>query len=748
MPSRIIFLAAFILAGSLASSGTGLPVRYLGIEQGLSNNAVLSLYQDHQGFMWIGTYDGLNRYDGYNFRIFRNIIGDSTSLSTNNVYNLEGDAKHHLWVGGQNGLNIYNPLTEKFTAAWYNNATENRRIKIQTEIAFVKSINSDIILAGSRFNGLLLFEGNSYTGTQLPLLTPAGRKYNYYARAVEYDPQQNKIWVVIQDYGLYLFDPLNKSLQLVNNNIRQVFCLRINRQGNLWIGNGNGLFLFDTRTNTLSSNRMPFKRTVVNLCLDKNDQLWVGSDGAGVYQVLPGADKAIPYLAANGAPVVNSNAVYSIYEDTDKRIWIGTLRDGINLIEPHAQPFHHITYKIPGHNNIVDNFILSFCEDQQQNVYIGTDGAGLRHWDRQRNTFTEYRHNDYDPASISSNFITGITKDARQDIWISTWFGAINRLKKNHHGFEHFTLFNPKTNREETNAWLVYEDAQKNIWAGATNDGSLYRFNRAQNRFELFDPAITNLQSITEDRQGNLWGGNYTSVIKIDRLSKQHRVYPIGFPIRSIHEDKRGNFWVGTQGAGLLLLDKTSGQFKQFTTSEGLPSNTILRILEDRKGKLWLSTYNGLARFNPETNSCTNFTQTDGLQSNQFSFNAGLALSTGQFLFGGIRGFNMFHPDSVTDQQATPQVLLDGLKISNNPVEENDACITKRNLETIQHITVPFDKAMLSLDFVALDYTGSHKIKYAYFLEGWDKTWSYVKGSRTANYTRLQEGNYLFKVNI
>jgi signal transduction histidine kinase/ligand-binding sensor domain-containing protein/DNA-binding response OmpR family regulator len=744
MSFKTLFLTVLLLAGCLVTWAGGVPVRYLGIEQGLSNNAVVALYQDHQGFMWIGTYDGLNRYDGYNFRIFRNIIGDSTSLSTNNVYNIEGDAQHNIWIGGQNGLNIYHPLTDKFTTAWYMDKEKNRRTKIQQEITSVKSINGSSVLASSYLSGLLLFENNSTTATQIPLTTPAGKIYNYQARKIEYDPQHNRVWVFVQGYGLYSYDPQQKTLQAVDANIKQAFCLLANRQGDLWIGNADGLFLFNATTHTLSQNHMPENSNVVNLCLDKKDRLWIGSDGAGLYQLTSGAGKAIPYQLANA--VINSNVVYAILEDRDGRMWVGTLRGGINLIEPRAQPFKHITYSAPGSNSLVDNFILSFCEDLQHNLYIGTDGAGLRYWDRQKNTYITYKREANNPASISSNFITGIMKDARQDIWISTWFGGINRLKKDSRTFERFTLFNTHTNAREINAWLVYEDAQKNIWAGATNDGSLYQFNRTTNSFELFDPAIVNLQCLAEDRAGNLWGGNYTAVIRIDRLHKQHRVYNIGFPIRSIHESKSGQLWLGTQGAGLLMLDKNTGQYKQFTTSEGLPSNAILRMLEDAQGNLWLSTYNGLARFNPLTKTCTNFTQTDGLQSNQFSFNAGLALSDGQFLFGGIRGFNSFHPDSITEQKSTPLVFLDGIRINNKPVEENDPSITARYLETIQHITVPYDKAVLSLDFIALDYSGAHKVKYAYLLQGWDKTWNYVKGSRTANYSRLQEGTYQFQV--
>ncbi|MDF2192456.1 two-component regulator propeller domain-containing protein [Paraflavitalea sp. CAU 1676] len=746
MLPRLPLLLTALLFACLGIRGNDLPVRYLGIEQGLSNNAILSLYQDHQGFIWIGTYDGLNRYDGYSFRTFRNVIGDSTSLSTNNVYSLGGDDQHQLWVGGQRGLNIYNPLTEQFTTAWYIDREKNRTVKMQSEITCMANIGDGAMLTGSHFAGLLLYENKSRTATQVPLLTPTGILYNYHARDIEYDPVHHIAWVFIQGHGLFRYDTRQKELHLATNALQQAYCLRATKQGDVWIGSGTGLYLFQPSKNSLSDNRMPNSSNVVDLLLDHRDVLWIGTDGAGVYQLPPGAATALPHQSAAGLPYINSNVVYSILEDRDGRMWIGTLRGGINVIEPQAKPFHQVTYQQAGSSNPIDNFILSFCEDDRHNLYIGTDGAGLRYWNRQQNTYTTYKRQPGDAHAISSNFITGITKDDQQDIWVSTWFGAINRLKHNSRQFEHFTLFNPKTNAYENNTWLVYQDTQKDIWAGATNDGSLYRFNRAENRFELFDPSIVNLQCLAEDRAGNLWGGNYTSVIRIDRERKQHRLYNIGFPVRAIHEDRRGNFWVGTQGAGLLLLDKATGRFKQFTTTDGLPGNTILRLLEDAKGNCWISTYNGLARFDPVTKSCTNFSQTDGLQSNQFSFNAGLALSSGHFVFGGIRGFNIFHPDSIPTQKATPTVFLDGLRIDNKAMDEHDGYITARDLESIRHITIPYDKAALALDFLALDYSGSQKIKYTYLLQGWDKSWNNARGSRTANYSRLQEGDYVFLV--
>ncbi|MES1249284.1 MAG: two-component regulator propeller domain-containing protein, partial [Chitinophaga rupis] len=445
---------------------------------------------------------------------------------------------------------------------------------------------------------------------------------------------------------------------------------------------------------------------------------------------------AAPFNSSRGTSLINRNSVYTVYCDVTGRKWIGTLRGGINLVETSEPFFRHILYKGNDGNNKVDNFILSFCEDGQHNLYIGTDCAGLRYWDRHRNDYKLYRNDPGNPASISSNFITNIIRDDRQDTWISTWFGGVNRLRKNSSHFERFALYNPSTGAYEANVWLVYEDKYKNIWAGATNDGSLYLFDRKRGRFELFDPSIVSLQSIAEDREGNFWGGNYTSLIRIDRTYKKHIIYSIGHTVRCIKEDSKGRFWLGTQDGGLLLFDRSSGRYRQFTTSDGLPGNTILRILEDKAGNLWMSTYNGLVRFDPDTYACNNFTQSDGLQSNQFSFNGSLALSSGEFIFGGINGFNIFYPDSVSVPKDNTAVFLTGIKVDNKP------------LPMAGHLTLPFDRSSLSLDFVALDYSAADKIKYAYMLQGWDKTWNYVDKGRTASYSRLQEGAYVFMVKI
>jgi len=716
-------------------------VRYIGIENGLSNNAVTSIYQDHNGFMWFGTYDGLNRYDGYTFKIFRNIIGDSTSLKSNNVYTIEGDPQNDIWIGAQKGVSVYDPLTSKFSSPKF--LYDGKAQPVSDDSHSIKAVKGNILI-GTQHHGLLVFANKSSTGIQVSL---DGKDINYDVASIEYDTSSQLVYVFIQSRGLYLYDVQQRQLQLLSNTHKAANCLKVDTKGGLWLGDDNGFYSYNSNTNTFTQNLITNNTKVVKFWLDKTGILWIVSDGSGVWSLANGASKSQPLLSANGSPLVNSNAVYAVYEDLVGRKWFGTLRGGINVIESTISPFKKIQYNVANENNLVENFILSFCEDGK-NVWIGTDGAGLRYWDRKKNSFTEYVCNPANKNSISSNFITNITKDYQNDIWLSTWFGGISRFKKSTHSFERYTCFNPITHAEEKNAWLLYEDRYKRLWAGTTNDGTLYQFNRSTNMFDLFDPTIDNIQCLVEDRSGSLWGGNYTSLIKIDPVNKKHVTYPIGYPVRSIHEDVDGNFWIGTQEGGLLLFDRKTGQYKRFTTTDGLPSNTVLRLLEDSKGDIWMSTYNGLSKFDYKNKAFHNFSQSDGLQSNQFSFNAALALHSGEFLFGGIKGFNIFYPDSVTEKFEIPKIFLTGLKINNEQIEENTSYITERQSDQISKITVPYNQAVLSLDYIALAYSNTDKIKYAYFLEGWDKAWNDVGHYRTANYSRLQDGKYIFKVRV
>ncbi|MFT4153193.1 two-component regulator propeller domain-containing protein [Parafilimonas sp.] len=724
--------------------------KYLGIENGLSNNIVTAIFRDYNGFMWFGTYDGLNKYDGYNFKVFRNTIGDSTSVNSNIINKIDEDKLHNIWIGGQRDISIYNGATAKFSTPLYSLYNGEQVRSIQDNVIEIKMLGkNNLTLIGTEHSGLFYFKTVN-NGRQVALSDKGKLIADYYVSAIEYDSIKNIAWVFIQNKGLYTYNLLNHRLVPKNNSIQNANCLKLDSEGNLWLGEGNGLHRYDYTSNTFSGNYVSEKTSVTNLIEDKDGLLWIATDGSGILLLKKDQKAALPLASVykNGSQLINSNSIYALYEDDQQRKWIGTLRGGVNILEPAAAAFSKIVYG-EGQPNIspVQNFILSFCEDDATHVWVGTDGAGLRYWNRTNNRFDNYTHNG-NTSSISNDFITSVTKDAQHNIWVSTWFGGINKFNRRSKTFTRYRCFNTRTKTYNNHCWFMFEDSRKKLWTAAVRNGALYSFNNRLNSFEEFDNSLSEIQCMAEDAAGNLWCGNYASLIKLDTLHKKHIYYNIGYTVRSIHEDKNHNFWVGTQEGGLLLFNRANHSFKRFTTQDGLPNNSILRILEDGQGNLWLSTFNGLSKFNVHNNTFINFSEADGLQSNQFSFNGGLALSSGEFLFGGIKGFNIFYPDSIAAKVPERPLFLSALKINNNPVENNLEYVHERDFEKIKKVVIPYNEASLALDFLALDYKEAADLNYAYLLKGWDKNWNFVSHTRIANYSRLHEGDYVFEVKV
>ncbi|TDW97271.1 hybrid sensor histidine kinase/response regulator transcription factor [Dinghuibacter silviterrae] len=712
-------------------------VRYLGIESGLSNNAVTQIYQDNRGLMWFGTYDGLNRYDGYKFKVFRNRIGDSSSLMDNNVNRIEGAPDSRLWVGGRRGLSIFNPVTETFTTPRVEQ--EGAYQPLTDNILSIKSIGQHHVLVGTEHLGLFEFDAPGDLGVRIPFPGEQG----YQVTAVAADTLHRQHWVFVQGVGLYRFE--NRRLQVVSTSIPKANSITTDRTGSVWLGTDSGLYKYDTRGGSISGNYLPTISKVVNLYTDRQGVLWIACDGSGILLIHPGDLKAQPLVFRDRRQGLSSNAVYAIYEDKDDRKWIGTLRGGVNIIDPSGNPFE--THTFPTNNSFgqINNFIFSFAEATDGNIWVGTDGAGLRKWNRKTNATEMFTAGG--KGAIGSNFVTSILLDSRQHTWVGTWLGGLSRYNPANETFTRYTCYNPLTKSEENNVWIVYEDKAHRLWVSTSNNGTLYLYDEARDRFDPIDPAgLSNLQCLAEDQRGNFWGGTYTSLVKIDRTTRKHVFYQTGYPVRCILEDAWGNFWVGTDGGGLLLFDRDKEKFTRYTDADGLASNAILQMLEDKKGDLWLSTFNGLIRFDTKRRTVRNFTQTDGLQSNQFSYKAWGTLRSGEFLFGGIRGFNIFFPDSVHTDVETAPLLVTGIRVNNEPVSAHVRWITRADAGAIREITVPYEENTLSVDYAALDYTSPGKISYSYKLEGWDKEWLSAGDQRTATYTRLPEGSYVLTI--
>ncbi len=269
---------------------------------------------------------------------------------------------------------------------------------------------------------------------------------------------------------------------------------------------------------------------------------------------------------------------------------------------------------------------------------------------------------------------------------------------------------------ENKNVCLLYEDRHKNLWATTFGNGRLYRFNRTQNKFEPFDTKLNDLIAIAEDHTGALWVGNSHQLIQLNRQNKEHVYYETGKPVRSIFEDSRHNLWVGTEGGGLLLFNRKKGTVAtRYSTADGLTNNAVLNILEDKQGHLWISTFNGVSKFDPVKKVFQNFYQSDGLQSNQFSYSAALRLQSGELAFGGINGFNLFNPQQVTTRSFMPALLFSGIWVNNKPLSEVPRCIVRADSDRINELRIPYNEAILSFHFTALEYSSPEKVKYAYF---------------------------------
>ncbi|SER24834.1 two-component regulator propeller domain-containing protein [Pedobacter rhizosphaerae] len=708
-------------------------IKYLGVEDGLSNNVVNSLYQDRFGFIWMGTYDGLNRYDGYSFKVFRNKWDNENSLINNHIIALNGDAKDRVWIGTQKGISYFDYSDTKIHPVYYLNQPQ---IKITSAINTISVSKNGDVYIGSEEKGLFVVKN----GADKASLLTIRNNNSYSVKASDFD-QNDVLWFSIKDRGIYTWT--NAELKLVFNGIKGVTKLLNGANNQLWVGTENGLFILDKKTKILR--RAPFKlsnENIMSLRLNKNGQLWVATDGGGI-TIHDIKKNHTEYLTAGKEKgSLSSNSIGAILEDRESRKWIATLRGGVDLIDSKDTQFKTINADPFQQNTLVNNFVLSFCEDAEHNIWIGTDGGGLSIWNPKTKHFQNLVHHSGNPGTLTSNFVTSILKDNQNTIWVASFSGGIDRYDKLSGKFKHYHCYNTVKGIEEVNLWKLFQDRKGNLWAGTTKGGALYRFNPLADKFDLFDNNLRDIHTIYEDRSGVLWAGNYTHLIKIDVAHKKHQFVPVNSAIRAIHEDRFHNFWIGTEGGGLLNFNRKSYQFVRYIEDNGLPSNSILNILEDNSGNLWCSTYNGLSKLNIKSKSFKNYYATDGLQSNQFNYNAALKLSNGEFLFGGIKGFNKFYPDSIRINKRVPQLVLTDFRVNNVPIDDDPYFDKASSVVNLQEISIPFNAAVISVDFAAIEYSFQDQIKYAYFLEGWDRDWNFVDKLNTAYYSRLNEGHY------
>jgi signal transduction histidine kinase/ligand-binding sensor domain-containing protein/DNA-binding response OmpR family regulator len=746
----LIFL--FLHAGlCIASQGDSLTVRHLGIEDGLSNNFVRCVYQDRRGFFWFGTRDGLNRYDGYGFRVFRNQIDNKLSLIHNIIHTINSDTDNNIWIGTRQGLSIYNDQKGVFTAAAYHDLKTGKNDPISKVIREISPGPQNTMLVATEGLGLLRFKRGITVGEQVPLLVNGKSSVSYGVQSVKIDGKGN-VWVFVQNLGLCFFDPIKNCLLLYNTDVALALSMAISGE-QIYIGTNNGFYHYNplTRKNTaISGNGMQLLNLSISAIVANRDgSLYLGTNGKGIFHYEPAKGK-VEMVNNEDLNGLSGEQVFAIFIDRNERKWVGTSSGGITILDPLKKIFHTWAHK-PKSNSLPGNSISAFLAPKNDKIYIGTDGTGLSIWDRKSDHFTNYKRSS-DPSSISSDFISSLISDHFGNIWIGTFTEGVNRFDPVTGKFTRYKTINPLTGVESKVAFTVFEDRDYDVWAGTLRRGSLlgalYIFNHNSDKFELFDQRLGDLFTMMQARDGYIWAGNLNQLIRIDKKGKKHLFYDLGYTVRAIFEDKQGLLWVGTEGGGLFVFDPAKKKVvSRFTTADGLCNNSVLTLIPDSQGNLWTSTYYGVSAYNFNKHTFRSFYQSDGLQSNQFQINAGIKIASGEIIFGGIKGFSVFDPREIIPHSHMPNLFLTGITINNTPLEQNLKLIVDEDNMAIREIEVPYDQAVFTFSFTALEFSSPEKISYQYFMDGWDRGWNSSGKDRKATYTHISEGSYVFKVN-
>jgi PAS domain S-box-containing protein len=777
---RVFLLATLqVLCLCSFSQKQSVKFRRLGTEQGLSQSNVICMLQDSRGFMWFGTRDGLNKYDGYKFTVYKNNSHDPGSLVNNFIRDIAEDKDGNLWIATSGGVSRYDREKDRFTS-YKHNVLDGFSLSHNFALSILVD-SQDLIWVGTE-DGLNVLD--AATGKFTRYMHNPNDMTSISDRHIRtiFEDSRNNIWVGTFNGGLnwfgrqtkkftrFVYDPTD-STTLSNNNVYTIF---EDSKHRFWIGtDGGGLNLFnrvsgrfshykkkDNADNTIAAN------SVYAINEDTENNIWLGSENGGlnIFNPESGIFQTYQYDKTNNASLSN-NSVYSIYRDTKGNMWVGTFNGGVNLLTPEIRRFGH--YKREAfENSLSDDNVLCIYEDSKKKIWIGTDGGGLNLFDPVTGHFTHYRHEKNNPNSICGDYVLSVQEDSKGNLWIGTWGGGVTVFNKAKNTYRHFKN-NPAdaSSLSSNNAWVIYEDRDKNIWIGSFG-GGLNLFDPATNSFTRYEYSEKNKASVSgnkihaiyEDSDGELWIS--TSGWGLNVFNKKTKKFSHFFHsdensnsisnnnIGTIYEDRNKNIWFCTMD-GLSSYNKNTGRFTNYTTADGLPNNVIFGILEDDKGNFWLSTNKGISCFDPVKKTCRNYGISDGLQSNEFKQKAYCKSYNGQMYFGGINGFNQFHPDSIKLNSFDPPLVITGFQVFNKEVAiSNDTLaspLTKSITET-KEITIPYKNSVISFEFASINYVLSEKKSYQYMLEGFDTKWNDIGGRRTATYTNLDPGTYIFKV--
>ncbi len=790
-----VLLVCFFLSNQIIAQPSGLNINHIGLEDGLSQSTIYAIAQDSEGFIWFGTQDGLNRYDGYSITIYKHNPYDSNSLSDNTIWSLLNDGEGNLWIGTMaGGVNRYSIRQDKYFH-YLHDEKDSTSISGDFVSCMFKDSHGDIWL-GTNTGGLNRYIRNTNSFEHFKYSSSNKTTISNNSIHDICEDNDNNLWVGTSD-GLCKinigkqskkYNELSKlgfkrylhsskdSGSISANYIRALY---VDNQGKLWIGTwGGGLNYYIKNSGKFNHSNYKIRyrknksaRTnkylngnfVASILEDSQNNLWVATYDSGL---------TVSYNKTNLFTPCIQGAIMKLYKDRSGNIWIGTFTDGVKMYDPRKNSFvHFYNSDTKSSNNI--NLITSILEDNTGKLWIGTYGAGLvlyseidKNYSEQRKKIRTFTFNSGNPNSISSNRVISLCESKDNNIWLGTEGGGVNRYNKNNKSFIHYHHKDNDSNSiaHDQISYTYYDKMLDVIWIGFLNGGIDYfdyknniivHYNLKNKSDEIINNAVA---VIYRGEESGLWAGtirggifhfdnikninsNKIGVFKKYFSSKAKNKGLNDNSIFSIYEDGNGKIWFGTYGGGLDCYHPKDNSFTYFTEENGLPDNIVYGILPDKKGNLWMSTNKGISEFNPLEKIFRNYDAKDGLQSNEFTQGAYFAGKDGELFFGGVNGFNSFYPESIIENNYLPPVYLTDFKVFDKSIPLNNAIADTRK------IVLSYSQNFFSFKFVALNYTAPEKNKYAYKLEGFDNDWHYVSAQqRFASYTNLDPGKYTLHI--
>jgi len=749
---------------------------HITVQDGLAHDHVLCIFQDSKGFIWIGSYGGLQRYDGIKFKNYAHLPEDENSISLNAVHTIFEDVKNNvLWIGTEGGLDKFDLKIEKFTHFLHNPKDINSLS--HNNVRSIWSNDDTLFWIGTYGGGLNKY--NAATGEWKHFRHQANDSKSLCSDLINtiYVDNLHRMWIGTEAGGLSLFDQISEK--------------------------------FKNYTPNSHSKNSICDEVVNNILLDRHGILWICTWNGGICSFNPDKEEFRNYpVNANNPKNIRNSTVRSVIEDSQGNLWFATLGGGLSLYNRENDSFISFVNSSKNHNSLSINFLWSLFEDRNGLIWVGTFGGGLDIFDSRKRDYQNYFYDEDNLNSLSSNKVTTTLESRDGSIWIGTEGGGLNKLDRKSGKFTHYLQntdpkkalirkifedsrgllwagsdkglyqINPKTGKileythdkdnpnsiSNNSIFSIGEDKNGAIWVSIWNEGlneiepdEILKSNSTQSKFVHYKNDTTDKNSLSnntvwqiyKDSSGILWACNDLCLEKFD--SKTGNFIHISYNnYTSIVEDAKGNLWLGSMGEGLAKYDREQDRIESFKSSGTIDYNTVLGMIMDKEGIIWLGTPNGVAKFNPVIKEYTSLNLSVELQANEYNIISMETLSTGEIIIGGKYGLSIIDPKYMKQEVQLPEAEITGLSIFDEQIpigHWKDKTILQQSISYSDKIKIPYKFFLIKLDFAALYYLSKNKIQYAFTLDGYDTKWNYVLGFNPyAIYNKLAPGKYTFRV--